>query len=31
MAGMFGSTDNEVSNAASKAAFKQNLNKVYTW
>ena len=31
MAGMFGSTDNEVSNAASKAAFKQSLNKVYTW
>ncbi len=31
MAGMFGSTDNEVSNAASKAAFKQNLNKVYKW
>jgi cation/acetate symporter len=28
---MFGSTDNEVSNAASKAAFKQNLNKVYKW
>ncbi len=31
MAGMFGSVDNGVSNAASKAAFKQNLNKVYTW
>ena len=31
MAGMFGSTDDGVSNAASKAAFKQNLNKVYKW
>ena len=31
MAGMFGSDDNTVSNAASKAAFKQNLNKVYKW
>ena len=31
MAGMFGSADEAVSNAASKAAFKQNLNKVYTW
>ena len=31
MAGMFGSTDDSVSNAASKAAFKQNLNKVYKW
>ena len=31
MAGMFGSVDDGVSNAASKAAFKQNLNKVYTW
>ncbi len=31
MAGMFGSVDSNVSNAASKAAFKQNLNKVYTW
>ncbi|MEY4883267.1 MAG: hypothetical protein RIS34_1121 [Pseudomonadota bacterium] len=31
MAGMFGSNDAGVSNAASKAAFKQNLNKVYTW
>ena len=31
MAGMFGSADDGVSNAASKAAFKQNLNKVYTW
>ncbi|MBL8338690.1 MAG: cation acetate symporter [Rhodoferax sp.] len=31
MAGMFGSADETVSNAASKAAFKQNLNKVYTW
>ncbi len=31
MAGMFGSVDNSVSNSASKAAFKQNLNKVYTW
>ena len=31
MAGMFGSVDGNVSNAASKAAFKQNLNKVYTW
>ena len=31
MAGMFGSDDTGVSNAASKAAFKQNLNKVYTW
>ena len=31
MAGMFGSADGEVSNAASKAAFKQNLNKVYKW
>jgi len=28
---MFGSTDDSVSNAASKAAFKQNLNKVYKW
>jgi len=28
---MFGSADETVSNAASKAAFKQNLNKVYTW
>jgi len=28
---MFGSTDDTVSNAASKAAFKQNLNKVYKW
>ena len=31
MAGMFGSADEGVSNAASKAAFKENLNKVYTW
>ena len=31
MAGMFGSVDSSVSNAASKAAFKQNLNKVYKW
>ena len=31
MAGMFGSVDSNVSNAASKAAFKQNLNKVYKW
>jgi len=31
MAGMFGSDDSGVSNAASKAAFKQNLNKVYKW
>jgi len=31
MAGMFGSNDGEVSNAASKAAFKKNLNKVYKW
>jgi len=31
MAGMFGSDNTGVSNAASKAAFKQNLNKVYTW
>jgi cation/acetate symporter len=28
---MFGSVDSSVSNAASKAAFKQNLNKVYKW
>jgi len=28
---MFGSDNTGVSNAASKAAFKQNLNKVYTW
>jgi cation/acetate symporter len=31
MAGMFGSDDSGVTNAASKAAFKQNLNKVYKW
>ena len=31
MAGMFGSVDENVSSAASKAAFKKNLNKVYTW
>jgi len=31
MAGMFGSDASGVSNAASKAAFKQNLNKVYKW
>ncbi|MCY7307029.1 MAG: cation acetate symporter [Rhodoferax sp.] len=31
MAGMFGSDSDGVSNAASKAAFKQNLNKVYKW
>jgi len=31
MAGMFGSDTSGVSNAASKAAFKQNLNKVYKW
>ena len=31
MAGMFGSVDDGVSNAASKAAFKQSLNKVYSW
>ncbi len=31
MAGMFGSVDSNVSNSASKAAFKQNLNKVYKW
>ncbi len=31
MAGMFGSVGSGVSNAASKAAFKQNLNKVYKW
>ena len=31
MAGMFGNVDDSVSNSASKAAFKQNLNKVYTW
>ena len=31
MAGMFGSADEGVSNAASKAAFKENLNKVYKW
>jgi len=31
MAGMFGTEATGVSNAASKAAFKQNLNKVYTW
>ncbi len=31
MAGMFGSVDDKVNNSASKAAFKQNLNKVYTW
>ena len=31
MAGMFGSVETGVSNAASKAAFKQNLNKVYIW
>ena len=31
MAGMFGSDDAGVSNAASKAAFKSNLNKVYKW
>ncbi len=31
MAGMFGNDTTGVSNAASKAAFKQNLNKVYTW
>lgn len=31
MAGMFGSDDTGVSNAASKAAFKSGLNKVYTW
>ncbi len=30
MAGMFG-TDDGVTNAASKAAFKTGLNKVYTW
>jgi len=28
---MFGSVDSNVSNSASKAAFKQNLNKVYKW
>jgi len=28
---MFGTEATGVSNAASKAAFKQNLNKVYTW
>jgi len=28
---MFGSDTSGVSNAASKAAFKQNLNKVYKW
>ncbi len=31
MAGMFGSDDAGVGNAASKAAFKSGLNKVYTW
>ena len=31
MAGMFGNVDDSVSNSASKAAFKQSLNKVYTW
>ena len=31
MAGMFGSVDSSAGNAASKAAFKQNLNKVYKW
>ena len=31
MAGMFGNVDGSVSNSASKAAFKQSLNKVYTW
>ena len=31
MAGMFGSVDGNVNNAAAKAAFKKNLNKVYTW
>ncbi len=31
MAGLFGSEATGVTNAASKAAFKQNLNKVYTW
>ncbi len=31
MAGMFGSDDGGVGNAASKAAFKSGLNKVYTW
>ncbi len=30
MAGFFGSAES-VSDAASRAAFKQNLNKVYTW
>ena len=31
MAGMFGSDATGENTAASKAAFKQNLNKVYTW
>ncbi len=31
MAGMFGNDATGVSNAESKAAFKQSLNKVYTW
>ena len=31
MAGMFGSDDGGVSTAASKAAFKSGLNKVYKW
>ena len=31
MAGMFGSDSTGAGNAASKAAFKSGLNKVYTW
>jgi len=31
MAGMFGDDATGVSNAATNKAFKQNLNKVYTW
>ncbi|MDO8441678.1 MAG: sodium:solute symporter family protein [Polaromonas sp.] len=31
MAGMFGSDSGGVTNAASKAAFRAGLNKVYTW
>jgi len=31
MAGMFGSEASGPSNAAANAAFKKNLNKVYTW
>jgi len=31
MAGMFGSDNTGAGNAASKAAFKTGLNKVYTW